>query len=155
MLAPYVLPPDSPNLRMLRATVTERSRALAGEPAENAPLAVRSTRQTLRTGLAEGFRAATAVEARLQAVLRETEDFREGVRAAAGRRPAVSPAADRRVVAQAVTFTRWGPAQLSSHLRQVGDQPCWRNSEDTFVPLEGTLPGLAHRSCSGGRHGAG
>ena len=63
------------------------ARALAGELAENAPLAVQSTRQTLRTGLAEGVRAATAVEARLQAVLRETEDFREGVRAVAERRP--------------------------------------------------------------------
>lgn len=61
--------------------------ALAGELAENAPLAVQSTRQTLRTGLAEGVRAATALEARLQAVLRETEDFRDGVLAVAERRP--------------------------------------------------------------------
>lgn len=63
------------------------ARALAGELAENAPLAVQHTRKTLRAGLAEGVRAATALEARLQAVLRETEDFREGVRAVAERRP--------------------------------------------------------------------
>lgn len=62
------------------------ARALAEELAENAPLAVQSTRKTLRAGLAEGVRAATALEARLQAVLRETEDFREGVRAVAERR---------------------------------------------------------------------
>jgi enoyl-CoA hydratase/carnithine racemase len=63
------------------------ARALAGELAENAPLAVQSTRQTLRAGLVDGVRAATALEARRQAVLRRTDDFREGVRAVAQRRP--------------------------------------------------------------------
>lgn len=64
-----------------------RARELATELAENAPLAVQSTRQTLRAGLVDGVRAATQVEAQLQAVLRETDDFREGVSAVAQRRP--------------------------------------------------------------------
>lgn len=60
---------------------------LAGEIAENAPLAVVSTRKTLRAGLAEAVRAQTFVEHREQGLLRETEDFKEGVRAVAERRP--------------------------------------------------------------------
>jgi enoyl-CoA hydratase/carnithine racemase len=61
--------------------------ALAGEIAENAPLAIVSTRATLRAGLAEAIRAQTALEYREQDRLRRTEDFAEGVRAVAERRP--------------------------------------------------------------------
>lgn len=60
---------------------------LAGEIAENAPLAVVATRRTLRAGLAEAVRAQTAHEHKEQGVLRSTEDFQEGVRAVAERRP--------------------------------------------------------------------
>jgi enoyl-CoA hydratase/carnithine racemase len=60
---------------------------LAREIAENAPLAVISTRKTLRAGLAEAVKAQTAIEHREQALLRQTEDFKEGVRSVAERRP--------------------------------------------------------------------
>lgn len=60
---------------------------LAAEIAENAPLAVVSTRRTLRAGLVEAVKAQTFVEHREQALLRETEDFKEGVRSVAERRP--------------------------------------------------------------------
>lgn len=59
---------------------------LAGEIAGAAPLAVRSIRETMRAGLAERFRQATAREKEEQERLRLTEDFAEGVRAAAERR---------------------------------------------------------------------
>lgn len=61
---------------------------LAREIAANAPLAVQSTRQTLRLGLADAVRAATARELAEQVWLRRTEDFREGVAAAYARRSA-------------------------------------------------------------------
>jgi enoyl-CoA hydratase/carnithine racemase len=60
---------------------------LAAEIAENAPLAVISTRKTLRAGLADAIKAQTAVEHREQTLLRATEDFAEGVRSVAERRP--------------------------------------------------------------------
>ena len=59
---------------------------LAAEIAENAPLAVVSTRATLRDRLAEAVRQATAHEFAEQQRLMTTEDFREGVRAVAERR---------------------------------------------------------------------
>lgn len=62
---------------------------LAREIAENAPLAVAATRRTLRAGLVEAIRAATAHEHAQQAALRGTEDFAEGVRAVAERRAGV------------------------------------------------------------------
>ena len=62
---------------------------LAGEIAENAPLAVAATRRTLRAGLVAAIRAATAHEHAQQARLRDTEDFAEGVRAVAERRTGV------------------------------------------------------------------
>lgn len=61
--------------------------ALAHELAENAPLAVQATRATLRAGLVEEIRRATAQEAAEQAKLRDTADFAEGVKAVAERRP--------------------------------------------------------------------
>lgn len=60
---------------------------LAAEIAENAPLAVQSTRATLRAGLSQAVKAATDHEFVEQSRLRKTEDFAEGVRAVAERRP--------------------------------------------------------------------
>jgi len=60
---------------------------LAQEIAENAPLAVKATRKTLRAKLAADVRAQTNIEHEEQALLRATEDFAEGVRSVAERRP--------------------------------------------------------------------
>lgn len=59
---------------------------LAREIAENAPLAIVSTRKTLRGDLAAAVRAQTDKEAVEQGWLRDTEDYREGVRSVAERR---------------------------------------------------------------------
>jgi 2-(1,2-epoxy-1,2-dihydrophenyl)acetyl-CoA isomerase len=59
---------------------------LAREVAAGAPLAVRSIRNALRAGLADQVAAATEQELAEQARLRNTEDFVEGIRAAAERR---------------------------------------------------------------------
>lgn len=67
--------------------VRERGMALAAEIAANAPLALRSINSTLRAGLADRVRAATAHEAAEQAWLSATDDAREGIRAVAERRP--------------------------------------------------------------------
>lgn len=61
---------------------------LAAELAWSAPLALASIRSTMREGLVERVTAALAHEAAEQQRLRRTEDWREGVRAAAERRPA-------------------------------------------------------------------
>jgi enoyl-CoA hydratase/carnithine racemase len=63
------------------------ARLLAGEIAASAPLAIRAIRQTMRGHLAEAVAAATDREDGEQIRLRTTEDFREGVRAMAERRP--------------------------------------------------------------------
>ncbi len=55
--------------------------------AASAPLALTSIRATLRDGLAEAVTAATARELEEQTRLQATADFREGVAAAAQRRP--------------------------------------------------------------------
>ena len=72
-------------------TTELRSAALrmAQEIAENAPLAVLATRKTLRADLVEAIAAATRHEHAQQSVLRQTEDFAEGVRAVAERRAGV------------------------------------------------------------------
>lgn len=62
---------------------------LAGEIAKGAPLAMAATRATMRQGLAEAYEQATAHELAQQAVLRATNDFREGVKAMAERRDPV------------------------------------------------------------------
>ena len=64
----------------------EASFELAREIAVNAPLALISTRQTMRAGLAEKVRAATDRELQEQTWLRKTEDFKEGVAATSERR---------------------------------------------------------------------
>jgi enoyl-CoA hydratase/carnithine racemase len=69
-----------------QAEVRAAAQKLAAEIAENAPLGVAATRATLRAGLAERVRAATAHELAEQTRLRATTDFKEGVRAMAERR---------------------------------------------------------------------
>jgi enoyl-CoA hydratase/carnithine racemase len=59
---------------------------IAQEIAENAPMAVVSTRATSRAGLVDAVRAATAHEFAEQQRLMKTEDFREGVKAVSERR---------------------------------------------------------------------
>ena len=51
------------------------------EIAQSAPLAVMSTRETLRRGLCDAIEAATERELVEQDWLRRTEDFKEGVKA--------------------------------------------------------------------------
>jgi enoyl-CoA hydratase/carnithine racemase len=60
---------------------------LAAEISENAPLAVVSTRATMRRGLADAVKAQTDLEFTEQSWLMRTEDHREGVKAVAERRP--------------------------------------------------------------------
>ncbi len=60
--------------------------ALAAEIAENAPLGVASTRATLRGNLADRVAKATEHELAEQSRLRQTDDFKEGVKAMAERR---------------------------------------------------------------------
>ena len=64
----------------------DAAREMAAEIVGSAPLAVRSIRRTMRRGLAERVRIATDHELVEQDWLRETNDFREGVRATAERR---------------------------------------------------------------------
>jgi enoyl-CoA hydratase/carnithine racemase len=65
----------------------EAASGLAAEIAENAPLAVISTRATMRRGLAEAVKAQTDLEFIEQARLMKTADHREGIKAVAERRP--------------------------------------------------------------------
>jgi enoyl-CoA hydratase/carnithine racemase len=68
------------------AEVRSAAQALALEIAQSAPLAVMSTRETVRRGLCDAIEAATERELVEQDWLRRTEDFREGVKAMADRR---------------------------------------------------------------------
>jgi enoyl-CoA hydratase/carnithine racemase len=65
----------------------EEALKLATEIAECAPLAVQSTRATMRRGLADAVRAQADHEHAEQSLLFQTEDHREGVRAVSERRP--------------------------------------------------------------------
>ena len=65
----------------------EEAMKLATEIAECAPLAVQSTRATMRRGLADAVRAQTDHEHAEQSLLFQIEDHREGVRAVSERRP--------------------------------------------------------------------
>jgi len=69
--------------------VREAAREMAAELAKCGPLAVQATRDTLNLDLFSGFRAATEREMFQQQVLRETNDFKEGVRAGFDRREPV------------------------------------------------------------------
>lgn len=64
----------------------ETARQFAGEIAEGAPLAVCSTRRTLRRGLADMVKLQTDHEFSEQSLLMQTEDHREGIQAVAERR---------------------------------------------------------------------
>ena len=76
-LCDYLVPHDE---------LREKARWLAQEIASSGPLAVRSIRRTMRRGLADRIRVATDHELVEQSWLRETEDFKEGVKAMSERR---------------------------------------------------------------------
>ena len=65
----------------------ETASSLAAEIAENAPLAINSTRATMRRGLAKAVQAQTDLEFIEQDWLMRTEDHKEGIKAVAERRP--------------------------------------------------------------------
>ena len=67
--------------------VRQVAQEMAAELAQIAPLALQATRETVRNELIPAFRAATEREAFQQQWLRETSDFKEGVKASAERRP--------------------------------------------------------------------
>lgn len=64
----------------------DEARKLAAEIAEGAPLAVRSTRATMRRGLAEAVKARMDHELAEQRRLASTDDHKEGIRAVEERR---------------------------------------------------------------------
>jgi enoyl-CoA hydratase/carnithine racemase len=66
--------------------VRQAAQALALEISQSSPLAVLSTRETLRRGLADAIDAATERELVEQDWLRRTEDFSEGIKAYSERR---------------------------------------------------------------------
>lgn len=66
--------------------VRAKAMEVAGEIAAGAPLAIAAINRTLRSGLAERIKAATAHEAAEQAKLFGTEDAREGIASVAERR---------------------------------------------------------------------
>ena len=68
------------------AEVRKAAQQLAVEIAQSSPLGVVATRATLRAGLADRVRAATELELEKQMKLRQTADFKEGVKAMAERR---------------------------------------------------------------------
>lgn len=70
-----------------REQLDEAAHDLAAEIAGSAPLAVESIRATLRAGLADRVAGATERERAEQERLRATDDFVEGTRAMAERRP--------------------------------------------------------------------
>ncbi|MXW52997.1 MAG: enoyl-CoA hydratase/isomerase family protein [Gammaproteobacteria bacterium] len=67
-------------------SLRQRATDLATEIAENAPLAILSTRATTRKGLPDAVERATAHELKEQQWLRTTRDAEEGIRAVAERR---------------------------------------------------------------------
>ena len=69
------------------ADVRKAAIDLAKEIAESAPLAVQSTRETVRRGFADGAEIATERELTEQDWTRKTEDFKEGVKSYAEKRP--------------------------------------------------------------------
>lgn len=72
-----------------QADVRPAALALAAEIATSAPLAVETTRASLRIGLADQVHAANQRELAIQRDQFATDDFREGVAAMAARRPPV------------------------------------------------------------------
>jgi enoyl-CoA hydratase/carnithine racemase len=74
------------NVLVPQDQVREAALKLAAEIGENAPLALVSTRATMRGDLADRVLKATEHELVEQTRLRKTEDFKEGVKATAERR---------------------------------------------------------------------
>ena len=74
------------DLLVAQDQVRAEAAKLAREIAISAPIAVQSTRDTLRTGLVEQIRSALARESAEQNAQFKTADFREGVAAMAARR---------------------------------------------------------------------
>jgi enoyl-CoA hydratase/carnithine racemase len=74
------------DMLVAQAEVRSAAQALALEIAQSAPLAVLSTRETVRRGLVDAIEAATERELVEQDWLRRTEDFQEGIKAMAERR---------------------------------------------------------------------
>ena len=70
-----------------RDDLRDAALTLAEEIAEGAPLALLSTRATMRQGLADAVKAQTDHEFKEQSWLFKTEDHREGVKAVTERRP--------------------------------------------------------------------
>ncbi|MGA0839331.1 MAG: enoyl-CoA hydratase/isomerase family protein [Pseudomonadales bacterium] len=70
-------------------SLREEAMKLAREIAENAPLAVKSVRATLRADLAAAVAKATEHELKEQQWLRATDDAAEGIRSVAERRPGI------------------------------------------------------------------
>jgi enoyl-CoA hydratase/carnithine racemase len=68
------------------AEVRDAATALATEMAQSSPLAVQSTRETMRRGFADAAERATERELTEQDWTRKTSDFKEGVKAWAERR---------------------------------------------------------------------
>ena len=68
------------------AEVRKAAVALATEIAEGGPLAVQSTRETMRRGFADAAEAATERELTEQDWTRKTEDFKEGIKSYAEKR---------------------------------------------------------------------
>jgi enoyl-CoA hydratase/carnithine racemase len=69
-----------------QAEVRTAAAALATEIAQSAPLAVQSTRETMRRGFADAAEAATERELTEQDWTRKTADFKEGIKAWGERR---------------------------------------------------------------------
>jgi 2-(1,2-epoxy-1,2-dihydrophenyl)acetyl-CoA isomerase len=67
--------------------VRNAARAFAAEIATSAPLAVASIRATMREGIGNRYRLATARERKEQDRLQKTNDFQEGIKASSERRP--------------------------------------------------------------------
>ncbi len=74
------------DLLVPQAEVRSAAQALALEIGQSAPLAVISTRETVRRGLVDAIEAATERELVEQDWLRRTDDFQEGIKAMAERR---------------------------------------------------------------------
>lgn len=74
------------NVLVAQDQVRAEAFKLANEIAENSPLGLLSTRATMRAGLAERVKAQTDHELAEQTWLRQTEDFKEGVKATEERR---------------------------------------------------------------------
>ncbi len=70
-----------------QAEVRDAAISYAREIAENAPLALMSVRQSIRGDLADEVKKATDHEAREQAICQRSNDWKEGVKAVAERRP--------------------------------------------------------------------